>query len=56
MLLNLLNGAPAEEIANYDFHLIDAIDLLNHLSPTRKMGLESVMERIKELAKASMKV
>jgi len=56
MLLNLLNGAPVEEIANYDFYLIDAIDLLNHLSPTRKMGLESVMKRIKELAEASMKV
>ena len=50
MLLNLLNGQPAKEIAEYDFHLIDAIDLVNHLSPTRKMGLESVMCRIKELA------
>jgi len=50
MLLNLLNGQPAKEIAEYDFHLIDAIDLVNHLSPTRKMGLESVMRRIKELA------
>jgi len=53
MLLNLLNGAPVEEIANYDFYLIDAIDLLKHLSPTRKMGLESVMKRIKELAISS---
>ncbi len=51
MLLNLLNGQPANEIARYDFHLIQAIDLPNHLSPTRKIGLESVMKRIVELAK-----
>jgi cysteine desulfuration protein SufE len=51
MLLNLLNGQSADEIARYDFHLVYAIDLPNHLSPTRKMGLESVMKRIVELAK-----
>ena len=50
MLLNLLNGQPAKDVADYDFHLIEAIDLPNHLSPTRKMGLEAVMRRIKELA------
>jgi len=50
MLLNLLNGQPAKEIAGYDFHLIKAIDLPAHLSPTRKIGLESVMRRLKELA------
>ncbi|HFX18043.1 MAG TPA: SufE family protein [Flavobacteriales bacterium] len=54
MLLNMLNGAKAEEIANYDFYLIDAIDLSNHLSPTRKMGLESVIKRIKELANENL--
>jgi sulfur transfer protein SufE len=50
MLLNLLNGHTATEIATYDFHLIKAIDLAAHLSPTRKTGLESVMKRIRELA------
>lgn len=55
MLLQLLNGQPAEKIARYDFHLIYAIDLPNHLSPTRKIGLESVMKRIIELAKSHQK-
>jgi cysteine desulfuration protein SufE len=54
MLLQLLNGQPAEEIAGYDFYLIDAIDLSAHLSPTRKIGLESVIKRIKELAKQQL--
>jgi len=49
MLLNLLNGQDKDEVANYDFALIHQIDLLNHLSPTRKMGLEAIMKRIKEL-------
>ncbi len=51
MLLNLLNGFSANEIADYDFNLIKQIDLAAHLSPTRKMGLEAVMKRINELAK-----
>jgi len=50
MLLNLINGQTPQEIANYDFDLVHAIDLPNHLSPTRKMGLESIMNRINELA------
>jgi len=51
MLLNLLNGMPAKDIAGYDFDLVYKIDLPNHLSPTRKMGLEAIMKRITELAK-----
>ena len=51
MLLNLINGHTAGEIADYDFHIIDAIDLPAHLSPTRRMGLASVIKRIKELAR-----
>jgi len=54
MLLNLLNGHTAREIADYDFHLVYAIDLPNHLSPTRKMGLEAIMKRIKELANKNL--
>ncbi len=49
MLLNLLNGQDKDEVAQYNFNLIYQIDLLNHLSPTRKMGLEAIMKRIKEL-------
>ena len=51
MLLNLLNGQPAKDIAEYNFNLVYQIDLPNHLSPTRKMGLEAIMKRITELAR-----
>jgi len=54
MLLNLLNGHTPQEIAEYDYNIIHAIDLPNHLSPTRKIGLESVMNRINELAKKNI--
>ena len=50
MLLNLLNGQIVTDIADYNFDLIYQIDLPNHLSPTRKMGLDAIMKRIKELA------
>ncbi len=50
MLLNLLNGQTAKDISKYDFNLVHTIDLPNHLSPTRKMGLEAIMKRITELA------
>jgi cysteine desulfuration protein SufE len=51
MLLNLLNGQTRKEVAQYDFSLVHQIDLPNHLSPTRKMGLEAIMKRINELVK-----
>ncbi len=50
MLLHLVNGHTPEEIAAYDFYLVDAIGLPQHLSPTRRMGLASVIQRIKTLA------
>ncbi len=50
MLLHLVNGHTPEEIAAYDFYVVDAIGLPQHLSPTRRMGLASVIQRIKTLA------
>ena len=50
MLLHLVNGHTPEEIAAYDFYLVDAIGLPQHLSPMRRMGLASVIQRIKTLA------
>ncbi len=50
MLLNIVNGATPGEIASYDFDIVKKIRLREHLSPTRQMGLDSVMRRIKELA------
>ena len=54
MLLNIVNGATPEEIANYDFDIVKKIQLREHLSPTRQMGLDSVMKRIKELAQKNV--
>jgi cysteine desulfuration protein SufE len=54
MLLNIINGHEPKEIYEYDFNIVEAIDLPNHLSPTRKIGLESVINRIKELAKQNL--
>ena len=51
LLLQIVNGGTPEEIAGYDFALIDEIELPQHLSPTRRMGLASVIKRIKTLAK-----
>ncbi len=51
LLLNIINGSTPEEVLAYDFDLIKKIKLKEHLSPTRQQGLESVMSRIKELAK-----
>ncbi len=50
LLLHLVNGHTPREIADYDFYLVDAIGLPQHLSPTRRMGLASVIQRIKALA------
>ncbi len=51
LLLNVINGATPEEILHYDFELIDKIQLREHLSPVRRHGLESIIKRIKEIAK-----
>ena len=51
MLLNIVNGATPVEIMNYDFYIVDKIKLKEHLSPVRRHGLESVIKRIKEIAK-----
>ncbi len=51
MLLNIINGAKPGEILRYDFDIVDKIQLREHLSPVRRHGLESIMKRIKEIAK-----
>ena len=54
MLLHIINGSTPAEIASYDFRLIHEIELPAHLSPIRRMGLESVMKRILELAEQNL--
>jgi len=52
LLLKLVNHQSADEILNYDFGIINKIGLQQHLSPTRANGLVSMINSIKQYAKA----
>jgi len=52
LLLKLVNHQSADEILNYDFGIINKIGLQQHLSPTRANGLVSMINYIKQYAKA----
>lgn len=50
MLVKVLDGQKAEEIAHADLYFIDRIGLREHLSPTRSNGLLAMVRHIKLLA------
>lgn len=50
MLLRILSGQKAEEIATAELYFIDKLQLRDHLSPTRSNGLFAMIEQIKRLA------
>lgn len=50
MLLRILSGQKAEEIATAELYFIDKLQLKDHLSPTRSNGLFAMIEQIKRLA------
>lgn len=50
LLLKVLSGQPAHEIASCDLYMIDKIGLREHLSPTRSNGLFSMIQRIRAMA------
>lgn len=52
MVIKVLSGQPAKEIANSDLYFIDKIGLNSHLSPTRSNGLLSMVKQIKSYAQA----
>lgn len=52
LLVKILNGQPADEIAANDFSFIDEIGLKEHLSPNRSNGLVGMMKQIKLYAVA----
>jgi cysteine desulfuration protein SufE len=56
LLLRVVNGQPATEIMNADFHFIDKIGLKEHLSPTRSNGLLAMVKQIKLYAVAFNKI
>lgn len=50
LLLKILSGQKAEDIATVDLYFIDRLQLREHLSPTRSNGLYAMIEQIKRLA------
>lgn len=47
LLIRVLSGQKAEEIAQADLYFIDKIGLKEHLSPTRSNGLVSMVRQMK---------
>lgn len=47
LLIRVLSGQSAEDIAKADLYFIDTIGLKEHLSPTRSNGLVSMVKKMK---------
>ena len=52
LLIRVLNGRRAEEIIGADLSFLDTIGMKEHLSPTRKNGLDAMIKQIKLYALA----
>jgi cysteine desulfuration protein SufE len=47
LVVRVLDGMPAEQIATADLHFVNDIGLNAHLSPTRSNGLASMIKQMK---------
>lgn len=47
LMVRVLDGQPAKEIAEADLHFVKDIGLHEHLSPTRSNGLVSMIKQMK---------
>ncbi|KGN67880.1 SufE family protein [Porphyromonas sp. COT-108 OH1349] len=47
MLLKVLDGERAEDIAKADLYFVDRIGLYQHLSPTRSNGLSAMLKQMR---------
>ena len=47
LLIRVMSGRPAEELANIDLYFIDEIGLGENLSPTRSNGLRAMVAQMK---------
>lgn len=56
LLLRVLSGHPPKEIAEADLSFIDEIGMTEHLSPTRKNGLSSMIKQLKLYALAHVQM
>ncbi len=54
ILIEAFSDKTPKEILNTDINFLNEIGLQNHLSPTRKNGLSSMLEKIKQ--EASLRV
>ncbi len=52
LMISVLSGQPAKEIAEADIYFIDKIGLKSHLSPTRSNGLLAMLKQMKLYAVA----
>ncbi len=52
LVIKVLSGQSAKDIANAQLYFIDKIGLNSHLSPTRSNGLLSMVKQIKSYAQA----
>jgi len=52
ILLRVVNDAPATEVARADLAFLDQLELKEHLSPTRKNGLDAMIKQIRLYAGA----
>lgn len=52
LLIRVLDGQPAAEVANTDLAFLDRIGMTEHLSPTRKNGLASMVDQMKRFGAA----
>ena len=54
MMLKVFSGKKPEEILNINMNFLEQIGLNEHLSPTRKNGLSSLVSSIKNSAKVKL--
>jgi cysteine desulfuration protein SufE len=54
LLIRVLSGREADEIAHANLYFIDKIGLKEHLSPTRSNGLLSMLKQMKMYGLAAM--
>lgn len=52
LLIRVLNDQPAEAIASTDLRFLDEIGMKEHLSPTRRNGLSSMVQQMKRYGAA----
>lgn len=55
LLVRVLSGQPPEVVVQADLSFLDRIGMKEHLSPTRKNGLSSMMKQLKLYALAHAK-